>query len=265
MIADIFVTVKGGREDLSVRSLRSLSSCTDRSQYRLTVCCDGTQLFEGQEAGRFIDVILGELKADYLLQSRENEGLGPTINRAIASIQSINDWYSHPTHGDPSKVAPLVCMLQDDILYSPGWLMRLANVFMANEHLYKLGFASGIECVEHPVKKVIVPGQIVLKDWIRATCMMGRREYWQSMMPIPRLDPETGRIRAKPNDGMGSGVDWWLIRNHERSVVRSGKTCLVMPGLLQHIGYDRSTWLKREMPESDSDKEKMREKFEGEF
>ena len=81
----------------------------------------------------------------------------------------------------------------------------------------------------------------------------------QSMWPIPRFDPETQRERAKPNDGIGSGVDWHFIRNAENSVCKTGKTCLVVPGLIQHNGFDQSTWLKRELPESDEDKRKIEE------
>jgi hypothetical protein len=193
---------------------------------------------------------LAERHADFILQSKENVGLGPTINRAISHIKSINDWNSHPTHGDPSKVAPYIVMCQDDLIYSKDWLPILASRFRAYGMQYPLGFASGVECVEHPVRQVLADG-IVLKDWIRAAQMLGTRQYWESLMPIPRFDPETGRVRAKPNDGMGSGVDWWLIRNHENSVCKTGRTCLVMPGLVQHAGYAQSTWLRngREMPE----------------
>ena len=79
------------------------------------------------------------------------------------------------------------------------------------------------------------------------------------MYPIHPFDPETGRKRAKPNDGMGSGVDWWFIRNHDNSVCKTGKTCLVLPGLVKHLGYNQSTWLQngREMPESTEDKEAL--------
>lgn len=263
LVADIFITIKPTKERIAItaKSLKSFFENTDSNLYRLTLCFDGkldeelSFIFANELASLNVNLLD---KVNYTLQSSENEGLGPTINRAVSHIKSINDWYSHATHGDPSKVSSLIVMLQDDIQYSKGWLKTLANMFMTNEHLYNLGFASGIECIEHKVKKVIVPDKIILKDWIRATCMMARREYWESMMPIPRFDPETGRIRAKPNDGMGSGVDWWLIRNHENSVSKTGKTCLVMPGLLQHIGYNKSTWLNREMPESDLDKEKMK-------
>lgn len=265
LIADIFVTVKPSLErmELANRSLRSLVENTDPSQYRLTVCLDGEVPgvpLDGKHSEQLAALpMFSRLQyyADYVLQSSENEGLGPTINRAIAHIKSTNDWYAHPTHGDASKVAPLIVMCQDDLLYSKDWLPTLASRFFAFEKSKKLGFASGVECVEHAVREEL-GGGLLTKDWIRAAQMMGRREYWESLMPIPRLDPETGRVRAKPNDGMGSGVDWWLIRNHENSVCKTGRTCLVMPGLVQHAGYDKSTWLKRELPESDSDKEKIR-------
>lgn len=252
LIADIFITIKD-RYDLALRSINSLLENTDRSQYRLTLCFDG-----GYYTANASVHALPHSTADHTIISRQNEGLGPTINRAVGAICSLNEWYEHPTHGDPSQVAPYIVMCQDDLLYSKDWLPILASRFRAYGQLHKLGFASGVECIEHPTREILADG-IILKDWIRAAQMLGTREYWKSLLPIPRLDPETGNIRAKPNDGMGSGVDWWLIRNHPNSVCQTGRTCLVMPGLVQHAGYNKSTWLKggREMPESDADKEKI--------
>jgi len=266
LIADIFVTIKPTAEriPLTVSSLASLLKNTERSQFRLTLCFDGhtegvspedMSAYQMSVQTKYLRQL--QMNADYILRSNENEGLGPTINRAIAHIKSVNDWYAHPTHGDPERVAPYVVMCQDDLLYTPNWLPLLASRFRAYERLYNVGFATGLECVEHPIKYNLTGGML-LKDWIRAAQMLGTRQYWESMMPIPRLDPETGRVRAKPNDGIGSGVDWWLIRNHENSVCRTGRTCLVVPGLVQHAGYDRSTWLKRELPESEADKERIR-------
>lgn len=250
LIADIFVTIKPTwkRRDLTARSITSLLENTDRSKFRLTLCIDGAPDYNPSHGWT----------ADYVLSSLENEGLGPTINRAIAHIQSINEWHSDPMVGNLTRVAPYIVMCQDDLLYTKDWLPILASRFRAYGMQYPLGFASGVECVEHPVRQVLADG-IVLKDWIRASQMLATREYWASLMPIPAFDPETKRLRAKPNGGMGSGVDWWLIRNHENSVCRTGRTCLVMPGLVQHAGYDTSTWLARELPESDSDKERIRD------
>lgn len=251
LIADIFVTIGGKQtsERLSIvkRSLQSLNENTDRNQFRLTVCLDGISEF-------WNDLILA-LSVDYSLISFKNEGLGPTINRAIAHISTVNDWYSHPTHGDPDKVAPFIVCCQDDCLYTKDWLPILASRFIAYERLKKVAFATGHNAIEHEHKtrESLDGGKIQFRDWIRMTNVLGRREYWQSLMPIPRLDPETGGVRAKPNDGVGSSVDWWLIRNHENSICKTGRTCLVMPGLVKHLGYDKSTWLNRALPESQED------------
>ncbi len=252
LIADIFVTIKPiyDRLPLTIKSLSSLDKNTDRSQYRLTLCLDGNSLDAG------LTDCIEDLQPDYILKSYRNEGLGPTINRAVAHIKSVNDWYADIQAGDANQVAPYICMCQDDLLYTQNWLPVLASRFRSYGTLHKLGFASGVECIEHPVKENLSDG-IVLKDWIRASQMLSTREYWESLTPIPRFDPETGQMRAKPNNGMGSGVDWWLVRNHENSVCKTGRTNLVMPGLVQHAGYADSTWLQngREMPESDLDKE----------
>lgn len=185
---------------------------------------------------------------DHLLIHHKNLGLGPSINQALAHIDTLKRWDDYPS--------PLTVYLQDDVLYTPGWLDRLAKMFLLLEKSHNLGFASGIESIEHPPRKDLGNGMI-LKDWVRATCMLARHDYWMSMWPISRIDPETGQERGRPHDGLGSSVDWWFIRNHKNSVCRTGRTNLVIPGLLQHDGYDQSTWLKRNLPESDADKMKI--------
>jgi hypothetical protein len=250
LIADIFITSKD-RPDLLNNSLRALRANTDKKDYRLTVILDEWGLGSYGACREFHDII------DHVLVHRENLGLGPSINQALSHIQSLNEWWGHPTHGDKEQVSPFVCYLQDDILVTKGWLPKMAKFFMLFEKQYKLGFASGVECVEHIVRKDLGNGML-LKDWVRAANMFARREYWMSMYPIPRLDWETSRVRAKPNDGMGSGVDWWFIRNHPNSVCKTGRTNLVFPGMMVHAGYNKSTWLQRELPESDKDKDAVR-------
>lgn len=175
-------------------------------------------------------------------------GLGPSINQGLAYIDALKKWDDAPV--------PLTVYLQDDILYTKDWLKKLSTMFFLLEKQHHLAFASGIESIEHPMRRDLGNGMI-LKDWLRMTCLLARHETWMSMWPIPKIDPETGRERGRPHDGLGSSVDWWFIRNHEKSVCRSGRTNLVIPGLLQHMGYKDSTWLKRELPESDSDKKKI--------
>ena len=249
MIADIFITTKD-RPDLLSQTLESLALKTDRSSYRLTVVQDGDWPGVDDVVQKYQDLDV----VDYYLWNRKNQGLGPSINQALAHIDVLNRYYDDPMCRDASKVAPFVCYVQDDVRFIGTWLNMLATRFMLYERQHKLGFASGVECIEHPIKKDLGNG-MVLKDWIRATNMFARREYWMSMFPIPRFDPETAQVRAKPNDGRGSSVDWWFVRDHANSVCKTGRTNLVIPGLVVHAGYDKSTWLDRELPESDSDKE----------
>jgi hypothetical protein len=208
---------------------------------------DGDYSVTHNVLSEFTDIV------DYVLMNRENSGLGPSINMALAHIDALNRYNSDPVCPDQNRVTEFVCYNQDDLLYSPRWLEKITSLFLALEKQHKIGFASGVECFEHPVKKRL-NSEIILKDYIRAAQMFARREYWMSMFPVTRYDPETRNVRAKPNDGIGSGVDWHFIRNHPNSVCRTGKTCLVIPGLVKHLGYRDSTWLARELPESVEDK-----------
>lgn len=233
------------RRDIAWESLRSLVTNTSDHPHRLTWVTDGGGSVPVPEAHRNV-------------VHRENRGLGPSVNEAMMSVISENEWYEQ--RGEASSASQLVCYLQDDVLYTPGWLTRLTELFLRFESALRIGFATGIECPEHPVRSKIRTVErdgfdLWTKDWIRMTCMLARREYWKSMLPIHGMDPETGRPRARPNDGIGSGCDWWLIRNHPNSVCRTGRTNLVVPGLLTHVGYRDSTWLDRELPESDRDRE----------
>lgn len=241
-VVDVFITTTPGRSEITNRSLKSLADNWDPS-IRLTIYADGGADHLGDWKGY----------ADAVIESSSREGLPMAINRCLSHIQATNEYYLTPRASDGGRASDFVCMVQDDIEYTPGWLARLRSMFLFYERRAEgLGFASGVECVEHPVREQL-PAGMLLKDYIRAANMFGRRDYWMSMYPIPRFDPETGRVRAFPGDGVGSGVDWHFIRNHENSVVRTGRTCLVIPGLLRHIGYRDSTWLERDLPESTAD------------
>jgi hypothetical protein len=252
LLADIIVTHKpdgGKRSQIFERSIESLCQKTV-APYRLTIIVDGYQL-EGEP---FPDAFG---YADHVLMSGQNLGLGPSINRALAHVYSLNDYYGHETHGDPSQTSQYIALCQDDILYGENWLQKLIK-FREVHKKEKLAFASGIESIEHPPRKS-VGGGAILKDWVRMTQLVAPVDFWRSFPPSPRYDRETGRVRAKPNDGIGSSVDWYYVRDPQHGLVGRGLTNLVIPGLCQHIGWDSSTWLDRPLPESDADKKKIEE------
>lgn len=254
-LIDVFITTypkDHKRVEILRDSCISFYENTNMKNVRLTVCVDGFGFLPPHLVGQIA------YKYDYLLCNKTNQGLGPTINHALTHIDAVNKY--HEQRNETEQVSEFICMVQDDVLYKKDWLDVLVKYFLLFEKKENLGFASGHDAIEHATKKEIanISGQkIICKDWIRATNMFGRRSYWMSMFPIPGMDPETGRKRAKPDNGMGSGVDWWFLRNHPNSVCKTGKTNLVIPGLVTHFGHKDSTWLKRELPESEEDKKEI--------
>ena len=235
---DLFITTFG-RKEVFKQSLSSLLENTDRDLYRLTIVVDGGSVQEYEKS--IFDY------ADSVLWSKENLGLGPSINTALSSISTTNNYFDNSQKN-------FICMCQDDVTYQKGWLTKLVKIYNLYSRNNKIGFVSGHNAPEHKTIKEVRFGKdkLLFKPWIRATNMFTTREYFLSMFPIPRMDPETGRERARPHGGMGSGVDWWFIRNAENSVCRSDRVNIVYPGLIKHIGYNKSTWLDRDLPEDAS-------------
>ena len=233
---DLFITTCG-RQEMFKRSLESLLNSCDRNLYRLTIVVDG-----GYE--KETDYILFK-EADHVLWHNKCLGLGPSINQALCHINNLNIYF------DDNK-SNFICMCQDDIEYEKDWLNKLVKIYNLFSRTNKIGFVTGHEAPEHKTTGTIQFGKdaLLLKPWIRATNMMTTTDYFLSMYPIPRIDPEHGRERGKPNDGLGSGVDWHFIRVSPNSVCKTGKINIVYPGLIKHIGYDKSTWLNRSLPES---------------
>jgi len=238
MLVDIFITYKD-REELFEKSLKSFIENTPRDLYRLTIVCDNGRIPHVLAVNDYAGTTYLSM-VDHILVHKDNLGLGPSINQALGHIDVLNRYYADDTSPDNDRVTDFICYCQDDLLYSPKWLEKMLSFFCLLENEHNLGFASGVECVEHEVRENLGRG-LVLKDYIRAAQMFARREYWMSMWPIPRHDPETGQVRAHPHNGMGSGADWYFIRNHPNSVCETGKTCLVIPGLVKHMGYKEST------------------------
>jgi hypothetical protein len=182
--------------------------------------------------------------ADYVLWNQKNIGVAPSVNHALAHISMLNSYFDNQKNH-------FVCYCQDDVIYEKGWLDKLVRIYTLFSRRHKVGFVSGHNAPEHKTQEKIKFGkdELLLKPWIRATNMFAERDYFLSMLPVPRMDPETGKERAKPNDGIGSGIDWHFVRNHPNSVCKSGRINIVCPGLIKHIGYNKSTWHERELPE----------------
>jgi GT2 family glycosyltransferase len=131
---DIFVTTTTHRPEMTNKSLSSLFENTDKSLYRLTVVVDGVQ---DQK-----DIPSKCFDADYLLVNKQNIGLGPSVNHALAHIVTLNNYFDN-------KKSRFVNYVQDDVEYTKGWLEKLVKVYDLFSRTQKLGFVSGHNAPEH--------------------------------------------------------------------------------------------------------------------
>jgi len=140
--------------------------------------------------------------------------------------------------------------LQDDVEVKRRWIRVLIDAYEELQEKYPIGFFGGFDSPEHhPVDATSWRGRPVeFKKLERAACLVAERGFWDSIMPIPRLNPD-GTERGMPSRGRGSRVDYYLIGDHERwsarnSCVRQGKYVMVVPGLVTHMGEESrySTW-----------------------
>ncbi len=150
-----------------------------------------------------------------------------------------------------------VCYLQDDLVsVENNWMLKIIGVYERLREKYKIGFFSGFDAPEHPVKEVFGwDGHLVLiKKSTSATNLIAEKSFLQTIGYLPRLNRDGSR-RGFPDKGVGSHIDVDLIGCYSKSKFhpthsapncsyRQGKDVMVIPGCLQHLGQPpkESTW-----------------------
>ncbi len=182
-----------------------------------------------------------------LLVKKKRAGLADSMNLGLARAAKV--------------LAPesLLYYLQDDTEAEPGWHEALGHLWHGYREPLGLGFVSGHLAPEHFYKtrdevgrerprllgiERTAHGDVVLLASIRATNMVADLETWRSHGKIPnrmRFPTPTRRGRGR---GLGSNVDWFLLRDGPKAMIRRGQRCGVLPGYVLHQGEAArdSTW-----------------------
>ncbi len=152
--------------------------------------------------------------ADYLYVPH-NRGLAAALNIGLSywlADKSV-DWISY---------------FQDDVDVYPGALNILSRLHG------KAPLLTGHDAGEHnAISAETIDGiPVKRKLYIRATHMHASAEFWRSVCPIPTF--ELGAPKHKGTGrGVGSNVDWWIVRDAPRSTKNIGKDILCVPGLVR--------------------------------
>lgn len=195
---------------------------------------------------------------EMVLLNKSNIGVSPSLE---IGINAINNWYRFRKADRlilPSDIL-WVSWVQDDVVFKVNswYSLCMEKLCHAKNDPNKIGFITGHEAPEHAKsgRACEVP-DCLYRDHIRATHMLATIDEWKLHFPISCYQ-KYGLVRGHPTKAKrgtparGADEDWWILRDHANSVLRRGKTNLVVQGILSHIGHEQSSW-QITTPEGDS-------------
>lgn len=165
---------------------------------------------DGSDKARWTRELEEVAIADYLYVPH-NRGLAAAMNIGLSY------WLA-------DKSVEWISYFQDDVDVHPDCLKVLAQYQSMSPLL------TGHDAGEHKAY-AMYPGY-KFKKAIRATHMHGRADFWRAQLPIPTNELGTPK-RKGPGRGMGSNVDWWIVRDGPNSTGKRGHPIVCVPGLVR--------------------------------
>ena len=254
-MVDILLTTFNRVEFLK-KTLLSLFKNTEDVKYRLFIIDDGSM----------------DGTVEYLSQLKHEKLSGIVLNRTRRGLRySFNLLWSYAMVEEESvNQYPLMCYLQDDVeILKEGWLSLLVKAYYELKQEYSLGFFSGYDCPEHPIKKQMqwsgIP--VFMKASTAGQNLIAEKSFWSSVGTLPGKNPD-GTLPGLPDQGRGSNMDVWFTgcgpgsafnqgAASPHSSYSQGKTVMVMR-FMKHLGqYHDSVWdASRQGPHRDATRPK---------
>jgi glycosyltransferase involved in cell wall biosynthesis len=176
------------------------------------------------DQAQFNQEICAMYRAQYM-RIAENRGLACALNIGLSYwlADARVEWISY---------------LQDDVDVHP---LLMAKMFEASEH-YRCSLYTGHNSPYHQAASNM--NGYLLKKSCAGVHMHARSAFWKSILPIPtfslgapkRID---GRIK-----GLGSNVDWWIVRDSPQSTKSRGEQICCVPNLVRTFLFkaEDSSW-----------------------
>jgi glycosyltransferase involved in cell wall biosynthesis len=239
----ILITTKDRLKFLN-NCLESIKRTTPES--RIFIVSDGSN-------SDTIEYITNSDNIEGYVINKTNIGIAPSIEIGLHLINNYHRFrYNEGLEKDQD---PWISYVQDDVEFIQNeWDKKLWGAYLQCYNappigFTGIGFVTGHVAPEHSnsIRQTFDIGY-EFRDHIRATHMMAPLSFWLEQLPIT-VNGELDRPRGHPGNGIGSDIDWYFLRDHDKSVLKRGMTNLVVPGILKHIGADNSTWQKNILPE----------------
>jgi glycosyltransferase involved in cell wall biosynthesis len=86
--------------------------------------------------------------------------------------------------------------------------------------------------------------RVKVKNAIRATHMHAPMDFWKLIIPIPTCELGAPKHNGDGRKGIGSNVDWWIVRDSPHSTGRQGRAIICAPGFVRSFYWkgENSCW-----------------------
>lgn len=155
----------------------------------------------------------------------ENRGLACALNVGLAYwlADAGIEWISY---------------LQDDVDVHPKLMEKMADASLK----YRCNLYTGHNSPYHPAAASM--NGYLLKRSCAGVHLHARTAFWKSILPIPTFAlGAPKRIDGRPR-GVGSNVDWWIVRDSPHSTKNRGEQICCIPNLVRTFLYkaEDSSW-----------------------
>ncbi|MFY0689758.1 MAG: glycosyltransferase [Cyclobacteriaceae bacterium] len=229
-IIDVYITTHQ-RSSLLEQCLEALIKAVNASafEFRIMVLSDQTD----DETHKVLSIYKNRIS---VISTNEQLGLPFMFNQILD--------YSQNLIGRTEKPPLLICYLQDDaiIQYPNSFFDLIIRTHQAYKNKLPLGFITGFYSPIHPGFNIIRTEELTLieSDSLDGKNMIGPPELFESIGKLSWRDHKN-RVRGNPGP-IGSGFDLWQWRDSPTSTLKQKKVNLCIPGLIETIGSDDSTW-----------------------
>jgi glycosyltransferase involved in cell wall biosynthesis len=244
-MVDVIVTTRNRKEMLE-RTVESFEAMNRKIPYRMFIVDDasddGTPEYLGRLNGRVCFTVFSKIRGG-----------------VVFGFNLL--WNMVEYHDMFHEEYPYLCYLQDDAeSMEEEWILTAIRAYEEFGGAHNVGFFSGYDAPEHPAQARIRwrDREVAIKLSQGATNLIAEKRFWRSIGYVPRNNPD-GTPRGFPDRLKGSHIDLYLTgcmsgskfvpgAASPMSSYKQGKTVLVVPGCLKHLGQEntKSTWRQAE-------------------
>lgn len=176
---------------------------------------------EGAVGRAEVDRWLGNGAVDRLVR--------PTFNAGIAAGWNLGFGVADTEEPFSGRALPeVVALVQDDVAMDPDWFIECLQ---ALDTWDDVALVSGYNSPSHPTLSVRRSRDLLGYEQaaLPGVHLVARRAFWEGVFPLQTTQHHTDE-------------DWEITRDSDGAPRNLGKLCLVVPGLVEHTGGQRSTY-----------------------